>query len=131
MKYIEKTEEPRTFSDWKSLANEDWQPTYGSLSGTIKTDVKAALMAEQGYLCCYCERRLVEDDSHIEHFRPQSDPMVDPLDFSNMLCSCQNHLKKREPLHCGNLKGDWAGLLDEFWTTIRYIFKDYLVEDSI
>jgi len=24
-----------------------------------------------------------------------------------MLCSCQNQLKKGEPRHCGNLKGDW------------------------
>lgn len=66
-----------------------------------------ALMAEQGYICCYCERRLTNDDSHIEHFRPQSDPTVDPLDFGNLLCSCQNQLKKGEPRHCGNLKGEW------------------------
>lgn len=33
-------------------------------------------MAEQGFLCCYCERRLINEDSHIEHFRPQNDPFV-------------------------------------------------------
>jgi len=107
MKYIGKTLEPQEFTDWKALANEDWQPTYDDLSGDPKKAVKDALMAEQGYLCCYCERRLTEPDSHIEHFQPQNDPGVDPLDFSNLLCSCQNQIKKGEPRHCGNLKDNW------------------------
>ena len=64
-------------------------------------------MKEQGYICCYCERRLTEDDSHIEHFKPQSNPAVDGLDYTNMLCSCQNQLEPGEPRHCGILKGKW------------------------
>lgn len=107
MKYIVKQEEPQEFSDWKALANEDWQPTYDNLAGEPKESVKSALMDEQGYICCYCERRLADNDSHIEHFRPQSDLMVDPLDYANMLCSCQSQIKKGEPRHCGNLKDDW------------------------
>ena len=91
MKHIIKCSEPQAFADWKDQANEDWQPDYDDLSGAPKEAVKEALMKEQGYLCCYCERRLTDDDSHIEHLRPQSDPAVDPLDFANMLCSCQNH----------------------------------------
>lgn len=107
MKCINKEKEPKEFSDWKRLENEDWQPCYNDLSGGIKKSVKDALMKEQGCLCCYCERRLIDNDSHIEHLRPQSDSTVDPLDFSNMLCSCQNQLKKGEPRHCGNLKDNW------------------------
>jgi len=107
MKHIVKQGEPQAFTDWKAQANEDWQPTYGVLAGETKTTTKDALMQEQGYLCCYCERRLTENDSHIEHFQPQNDQAADPLDFNNMLCSCQDQLKKGEPRHCGNLKGDW------------------------
>lgn len=107
MKHIAKQVEPKEFADWKALANEDWKPTYGALAGETKKAVKDALMAEQGYICCYCERRLTDNDSHIEHFQPQSDPAVDPLDFSNLLCSCQNRIKKGEPRHCGNLKDEW------------------------
>lgn len=107
MKHIVKQREPEAFTDWRALANENWQPTYGDLVGEPKKAVKKALMAEQGYICCYCERRLNDDDSHIEHFRPQSDQAVDPLDFGNLLCSCQNQIKKGEPRHCGNLKDDW------------------------
>ena len=107
MKHIEKQDEPQAFIDWKALADENWQPTYDNLSSDTKRAVKYALMAEQGNICCYCERRLTDDDSHIEHFMPQSDPAVDPLDFGNLLCSCQKQIKKGEPRHCGNLKGDW------------------------
>lgn len=103
MKHIVKQGEPEAFLDWKALANEDWMPTYDDLAGETKKTVKGALMEEQGYICCYCERRLTDGDSHIEHFQPQSDPAVDPLDFSNMLCSCQNRIKKGEPRHCGNI----------------------------
>jgi uncharacterized protein (TIGR02646 family) len=107
MKYISKGTQPQAFTDWKALANDDWQPSYDILGGEVKIAVKSSLIREQGYLCCYCEGRLTDEDSHIEHFRPQTDPATDPLDFSNMLCSCQNRLKKGEPRHCGNLKGDW------------------------
>jgi len=107
VKHIIKNREPREFSDWKALANPGWHPDYEGLSRDEKRAVKNALTEEQGYICCYCERRLEDDDSHIEHFKPQSDPEVDPLDYSNMLCSCQNRLKQGEPRHCGNLKGNW------------------------
>ncbi len=107
MKHIIKQEEPEDFTKWKALKNDEWSPTYSKLSGDIKSIVKTALMTEQGYLCCYCERRLTDNDAHVEHFRPQHNKSFDSLDFSNMLCSCQNQLKKGEPRHCGNLKDDW------------------------
>ena len=107
MKWIDKQKEPQAFLDWKQQANENWQPTFSDLGGSDKAKVKQALMTEQGYICCYCESRLIKEESHIEHFRPQRDPDVDPLDYSNLLCSCQSALKKGEPRHCGNLKGDW------------------------
>jgi len=107
MKHIVKQGEPQIFTDWKALTNDDWQPTYDDLAGDPKRAVKKALMDEQGYICCYCERRLTDDDSHVEHFKPQSEEGVDPLDYANMLCSCQNQIRKGEPRHCGNLKDNW------------------------
>ncbi|MCU7814974.1 MAG: TIGR02646 family protein [Candidatus Thiodiazotropha sp. (ex Rostrolucina anterorostrata)] len=107
MKQIQKQQEPQLFTEWKAQANDDWQPDFGDLGGDEKQAVKQALMREQGEICCYCERRLTDDDSHIEHFRPQSDPDVDSLDFGNMLCSCQNRLQRGEPRHCGNSKSAW------------------------
>lgn len=107
MKTICKQDAPLEFSDWKARANTDWQPTYDDLRGAEKKALKQSLMAEQGFICCYCERRLVDDDSHIEHFRPQNDPQCDPLDYGNLLCSCQDRIVKGNPRHCGNLKNGW------------------------
>jgi uncharacterized protein (TIGR02646 family) len=107
MKHIIKSIEPQELTDFKALASPDWIPTYGGLTTVAKNAIKEALMKEQGYICCYCERELTENDSHIEHFKPQHDVTVDPLDFSNMLCSCQKNLKKGDPRHCGNLKNKW------------------------
>ena len=107
MKYIQKKIEPQVFTDWKKLSNDDWKATFQDLAGAEKRAVYDALIEEQGGLCCYCERPLENNDYHIEHFKPQGDLTVDPLDFSNMLCSCQNKLKKGDPRHCGNLKGNW------------------------
>ena len=48
MKHVQKGNEPLVFSDWKALANEDWQPTYDDdLAGEIKQAVKTALMQER------------------------------------------------------------------------------------
>ena len=107
MKHIVKDQNTPDFDGWKASANGDWQPTYEDLSGTTKKEVKNSLMNEQGYICCYCERRLTDDGSHIEHFNPRSNNAFNPLDYANMLCSCQNRLEQGEPRHCGNLKGDW------------------------
>lgn len=107
MKHIHKGAAPDSLTRWTALGNENWQPAYSNMPQDIKKAVKEALMVEQGWLCCYCERHLTDEDSHIEHFHPQSNPEVDPLDFSNMLCSCQSQLKTGQPRHCGHLKEDW------------------------
>ena len=109
MKHIIKDQNTPNFDKWMALTNDDWQPTYGEggLRGAEKKEVKESLMNEQGYICCYCERRLTDDDSHIEHFNPQSNNDVDSLDYINMLCSCQDQLKTGEPRHCGISKGNW------------------------
>jgi uncharacterized protein (TIGR02646 family) len=109
MKHIVKDQNTPLFDEWMALANDDWQPTYGKggLRGAEKKELKDSLMKEQGYICCYCERQLTDDDSHIEHFNPQSNNAVNPLDYTNMLCSCQDQLKKGEPRHCGISKDNW------------------------
>ena len=107
MKHIIKDQDTPEFDKWKALANEDWQPTYEDLRDPEKKEIKDSLLNEQGYICCYCERRLTDNDSHIEHFNPQSNNAANPLDYANMLCSCQKQLKQGKPRHCGNLKGNW------------------------
>ncbi len=107
MKFIDKQSEPLELKAYKAKANDDWQPTYKDLSKKAKSSIVRALMQEQGDLCCYCEGRITSEHSHIEHFRPQSDTAVDPLEYSNLLRSCLNETHKGDPLHCGKLKDNW------------------------
>lgn len=106
MKFITKNLEPQAFTDWKALANADWQPTYGGLQNPEKGTVHDSLLQEQGFICCYCGRRIGTSDSHIEHLVPQA---VDPslaLDYGNMLGSCLRETKENDPLHCGHARGN-------------------------
>jgi len=107
VKYIKKSHEPSEFSEWKAQKNENWEPSYGILGGVEKQALKQSLMKEQGFLCCYCENRIDENDSHIEHIRPQKAFPEYSLEYENLLCSCGNKNKKGEPLHCGIKKDDW------------------------
>jgi len=109
MKHIVKNSEPQDFKDWKRLENENWKPTYNDLQNPEKQNVYNSLLNEQGYICCYCERKLIEEDYHIEHFKPQGKQEFSELqlEYDNMLCSCQRNVDKGEPLHCGNSKGNW------------------------
>lgn len=107
MRYIDKQAEPTSFTRWKSLANEDWTPTYDLLRGQIKRDVHQALLKEQHYLCCYCEQYVQAANSHIEHLQSQAEHPELALTYSNMLCSCGHSTYGiAMPQHCGNAKGD-------------------------
>jgi len=108
MKRIKKQSEPKEFVDWKANWPPDSPPTFNALRGT-KTGhlIKKALIQEQGGLCCYCECRVTENDSHFEHFRPQSRFKELSLNYDNLLCSCINEPKRISDLHCGHFKGEW------------------------
>ena len=109
MKHIVKNQEPQEFIDWKNNANENWQPTYDNLQNPEKGILYHSWLEEQGYICCYCERELKENDYHIEHLRPKDRTLFPELqlDYSNLLCSCQRNNQRKTPLHCGNSKGNW------------------------
>ena len=74
MKFIVKHEEPASFTAWKDLVNEDWQPSYDALRNPEKKAVHQALITEQGGICCYC------GNSKGDWF--DDDLLVSPLDPS-------------------------------------------------
>ena len=97
MKYIEKREPPQSLEEYKvtdgaSFADLDKNHT------SIKRQVKNSLMAEQGYICCYCGRRIDRDNSMIEHFKPKAEGLFPELqlEYSNLLASCQGGRLERE-----------------------------------
>jgi len=142
MKHFVKGNEPVALTEWKALANEEWQPTYGDLSGKVKEAVKESLLAEQGHICCYCERRLSVGDLHIEHLQPQSSAAVDPLDtdceehFSythdgRIQPTPQNSPRAQETIHTLGLGlpklNEMRGqAIAPFYTTIEQLFGQYV-----
>ena len=74
-----------------------------------KTALKDSLLAEQKYICCYCECRVSNANSHIEHFRPK-DPTQFPhlqLVYSNLFASCTKEPSGTLDEHCGHKKGNY------------------------
>lgn len=105
MRRIVKGIAPASFTAWKAQANEDWTATYDNLPNPEKNHLHEALLEEQGWVCCYCGRRMDINDSHIEHFRPRDDYPDLELDFANLYASCLRGTVSRQVLHCGHAKG--------------------------
>lgn len=114
MKYIVKRVEPALFVQWKSAhpgaTYKDDLCNFGdSAAMAARTALKNSLLAEQKYLCCYCECRISDANSHIEHFKPK-DPALYPhlqLEYSNMLASCTKEPMGPPDEHCGHKKGNF------------------------
>jgi len=109
MRHIQKDEEPARVKDWKiRFKNMNRRlPQYADIHGTEEKNVlKAALLSEQKYLCCYCCNRITFENSHIEHFRPKGKAMYEKLslEYSNLHASCQG--EKGDGKHCGHAKAE-------------------------
>jgi len=111
MKHIVKGGEPPGLAAWKAQWIGDGRTAkWEDLPGDVCQALKRALFDDQGHICCYCGRRIVDSDSHIEHLVPRSPKTGNPsLTFSweNLLASCQANLVRGDPIHCGIKKGDW------------------------
>jgi len=93
MKHIIKNDPPEKFINWLSRRpNRTWKTLTGRRNARmIKQILWDSLVKEQGYLCCYCERRIESGghSSHIEHLLPKDDYPEFQLEYNNLLCSCQ------------------------------------------
>ena len=79
MKHIIKTHEPPELRQWFEghpvVDGRRINCRYGDagdMDPATKALVRAALLIDQGGLCCYTGIRVTETTSHIEHFKPQS-----------------------------------------------------------
>lgn len=111
MKFIQKVKEPEVFTEWKESpqrVSRTWRTLNNHQGGKqIKRILKQSLLEEQGFICCYCERRITEnsESSHIEHLKPKGIfPYLD-LDYKNLLCSCLPEEKNEDS--CGHKKDNW------------------------
>jgi uncharacterized protein (TIGR02646 family) len=84
MRYIEKTNSPNFFEQEKQNLIDDsaWENLH------CKHELRSYLIEEQKRLCAYCERRIGDDNSHIEHIYPQSDNVTLRFEYNNLIASC-------------------------------------------
>lgn len=109
MKCIKKNLEPPELIDYKKTPG----VCFEHMTGDIKQALKISLIKEQGYLCCYCGKRIKETDKlKIEHILPQSKFSCASLQYCNMMLSCDGGQEEREhgneeySEHCDSKKKD-------------------------
>lgn len=124
MHKIQKQPEPEHFRLWKQqfLVNNGREALYSDLTGTEEyKKLKADLLKEQGYICCYCERQIGRSrkkDSDIEHFMPRHPDrrQLTPseceqcenaqMDYNNIMASCLGEEIGMDD-HCNHKKDNW------------------------
>lgn len=145
---IQKSSSPKALAALKQKAEAQGlsdQEGYALLVNPLKSQVREALMAEQGHRCAYCMRRipderiLAEDvdlsDVYIEHWQARSAGQTDSdnkgLDYNNMLAVCSGNEKapgatgrrKRRHFTCDKKRGNkplTVNPLDE--STLEFIY---------
>jgi uncharacterized protein (TIGR02646 family) len=103
---IVKCLQPESLELWIALGSENWAPNYKNLQNPEKRDLHLSLLREQGFTCCYCGQSIELNDSHIEHFRPQSIYADLALAYENRFASCIRELRPGSPIICGHLKDE-------------------------
>lgn len=142
MRYIKKqdrepdwlTEFKQEFLEWKRKDDPLWEFSkldWDDFTNPYKAKLLDVLLKEQGYICCYCGRRISisKRNSHIEHLKPKSKSRSPSyahlvLTYSNLLASCNGYTEEQELEYeeklkqnrdtpklaeefCGSKKGDW------------------------
>ena len=105
MRHIVKGDSP---SELETFKRKNPSKVYKDLKGNeeVKSSIQASLLNEQDHLCCYCEKSIDTEKSHIEHIKPQSQFPTETLDYDNLLASCN------EFCSCGHKKAKWYSELD-------------------
>ena len=81
MRYIRKSPPPKAFVEWR-CANPG-NCSYADIPD--KESLRRALIEDQGGLCAYTMKRITLENSHIEHFYPQSGPdKARAVDYANL-----------------------------------------------
>lgn len=132
MRAITKGEEPACLAAHRAQEFSD----YANYQG--KPALRAALVADQRGLCCYCMARIAADGQQmkIEHWRGQTAYPELQLSYQNLLGACRGN--EGEPLinqHCDTRKGgrdllvNPAAMPEEIVAGIRYLTNGEIRSD--
>lgn len=103
MRTILKGPEPATLTQHRQQPHADYE------NYTDKAALRAALVAEQRGLCCYCQSRIraTPEGMKIEHWQCQAHHPARQLDFTNLLGACLGgHGRPEREQHCDTRKGN-------------------------
>lgn len=115
MKQIGKNPEPRSLIRHRAAGG-----TFDNLHADDKEELRQSLKVEQGYICCYCMKRIplslspeeIETntpDCKIEHFNSQTRYEDQQLNYQNLLLACHgNQGSPRIMQTCDTYKGEAA-----------------------
>ena len=107
MRNIRKLQSPTSLEMYRRETN----ATYNSIPTEVKDDIRTALTLEQGWLCCYCMKRIEPTGSSmkIEHWVAQGAPGAEPgsdLEYRNLLGACTGSEDTRPvERHCDTHRG--------------------------
>jgi uncharacterized protein (TIGR02646 family) len=106
---VTKGAEPPALTAWWKQVAAGHAPGWEEIPSATKRAVKEALLQEQGFICCYCERRIDAGSSHIEHLQPQSVAPALIFAYTNLLASCQGEgVLGKAASTCGQVRGSQA-----------------------
>jgi len=100
---IAKNNEPSCLARFKLENQNTREISFQDLPSGVKKKIKNTLLAEQGFLCCYCMRRITYETMRVEHWKSQRDNKDLRLTYSNMLAACDGGEGKNVPdtyTHC-------------------------------
>lgn len=81
--------------------------TYENIPTSVRSTLQDSLLKEQGYLCCYCMKRIVATSMSVEHWKPRSKFPELALDYDNLLAVCDgNQGQSPKDQHCDTQKGN-------------------------
>lgn len=112
MKQITKIAEPQTLVQHRARQHSN----FDNIPSSAKEDLRQNLLSEQGYICCYCLKRIPEKvekdgrisyDMKVEHFQCQDNYPQLQLAYTNLFGSCTGNEGKPKKLQtCDTRKGN-------------------------
>ena len=129
MRKINKGNEPREWTEYKSTPNVKYQRI---------PELAAALLKEQGNICAYCMRRIPAKDTNsnettrIDHKLSRENHDDLQLDYNNMVICCPGAITN--DFHCDKSKGEEDVTIplfeDNFVQTIEYDTSDGKIKST-
>ncbi|TAH17751.1 MAG: TIGR02646 family protein [Cytophagales bacterium] len=108
MRKIEKQSEPTALTNYRNEQKKNKLAlNFENLPADVKAIIKKSLLEEQGYLCCYCMKKIEYDTMKVEHFKTQNQNQELVLDYHNLLGACEGNQKHNDKAkhHCDTCKG--------------------------